>query len=268
MERSQPVGVFDSGVGGLTVVKEIIKILPYENIVYLGDTANVPYGGKSRQELIRIGRNIIEFFLEQGVKAVVAACNTSSSVSVPELRKLYPVPIVDVIGPGALDAADTTRSGRVGVIATEATVNSAAYTRHLRSLRPDVEVWEVACPRFVPLVEQGVLDGPEAEEAARQYLEPLRCRGIDTLILGCTHYPFLIPVIRRTLGDGVALVDPARATAQYLKTVLREQNMMNEGKENPRHRFLATGSQASFRVIGKLVPEIDLSEVTTIKLGR
>jgi len=268
LERYQPVGVFDSGVGGLTVVREIIKILPRENIIYVGDTANVPYGGKSPQELIRIGRNIMEFFLEQGVKAVVAACNTSSSVSVPELRRMYRVPIIDVVAPGALDAASTTRAGRIGVIATATTVASGAYTKHVKSHRPESEVWEVACPRFVPFVEQGALDGPEVEGAAREYLEPLRCRGIDTLIIGCTHYPFLVPVIRRILGDGVELVDPARATAWHLAAVLREHDMINEGHGEPQHRFFATGSLESFHMISKLVPEVDLSDVTRIKLER
>ncbi|ADI02803.1 MAG TPA: glutamate racemase [Syntrophothermus lipocalidus] len=268
MERAQPVGVFDSGVGGLTVVKEIIKRLPCENIIYIGDTANVPYGGKPPQELIRLGKNIIDFLINQGAKAVVAACNTSSSVSIPILRDMCPVPVIDVIVPGAANAAAVTRNGRVGVIATEATVKTGAYTRHIKALSPGISVYEVACPRFVPLVEQGVLEGDEVEEVANEYLQPLRRQGIDTLVIGCTHYPFLIPVIQKVMGKGVRLVDPAEETASRLRATLLERGLDNPGTTSPQYRFFATGSSESFFRVGKLLPEIDIRKVTTLKLER
>lgn len=268
MERTQPVGVFDSGVGGLTVVKEIIKRLPHENIIYVGDTANVPYGGKPPHELIRLGKNIIDFLIRQGVKVVVAACNTSSSVSLPVLRDIYDVPIIDVISPGAANAVAVTRNGRIGVIATEATVNSRAYTKHIKALSSDVSVYEVACPRFVSLVEQGHLDGDEVEAIAGEYLQPLRRQGVDTLVIGCTHYPFLVPIIHKIMGDKVQLVDPAEETASRLKAMLVEQRLDNQGNADPLHQFFATGPSDSFFRVGRLLPEVNIEKVTTLKLER
>lgn len=267
MENSRPIGVFDSGVGGLTVVKHIIENLPGESIIYVGDTANVPYGGKSTRELVRLGKNIIDFLIHRGVKAVVAACNTSSSISLPILRGFYDIPLLDVILPGARNAVSVTRNGKIGVIATQATVNSQAYTGHIQALEPGLEVYEVACPRFVPLVESGQFEGEEVEKTARLYLEPLIEYGIDTLVLGCTHYPFLAPVIRRVMGQGVSIVDPAFETVKYLQAALSAARLANQSGDKPSFMFYATGPTDSFFRAGKIISTLPISEVKSIEVG-
>jgi glutamate racemase len=249
--------VFDSGVGGLTVVRHILERLPAERVVYLGDTANVPYGGRSPRELVYLGRTIIDFLVGQGAKVVVAACNTSSSVSLPLLRECYPVTLLDVISPGACDAVQATRNKRVGVLATQTTVSSRAYTRHIQALDPAVSVFEVPCPQFVPLVEAGLLDGVEVEAIAASYVRPLLRRDIDTLVLGCTHYPFLAPVLKRLVGEEVTLVDPAEGTVRRLQQVLAEQNIASErASVQAPHRFYATGATDSFYKVGGMVAGI------------
>lgn len=210
-DRSLPIGVFDSGVGGLTVVAELRKRLPAESILYLGDTARLPYGTKSPETVLRYTRTTIRFLMERRVKAVVVACNTASALAVPHLD--IDLPLWGVIEPGAERAAAVS-AGRVGVIATESTVRSDAYAAALRRIRPELEVLSQACPLFVPLVEEGWTDDPVAEEVARRYLEPLLEAAIDTLVLGCTHYPLLRPVLSRVVGPEVRLVDSASAVAE------------------------------------------------------
>ncbi|NLU50410.1 MAG: glutamate racemase [Syntrophomonadaceae bacterium] len=266
MEDYKPIGVFDSGVGGLTVVKRIVEELPRESIIYVGDTAHVPYGGKSARELIRLGRNIIDFLQEQEVKVVVAACNTSSSVSLPVLRGLYRLPLLDVISPGARNAAAVTRNGKIGVIATQATVNSQAYTQHIKAINPSLEVYEAACPQFVPLVESGRLDGAEVEQVVRGYLGALLAKGVDTLVLGCTHYPFLAPVIDRVMGGGVTLVDPAEETVNQLRLTLLESGLANRGENPPEYQFFASGGVESFFKAGRLISSFRIDEVKPVQL--
>ncbi|MES1243538.1 MAG: glutamate racemase, partial [Acidobacteriota bacterium] len=198
------IGVFDSGVGGLTVVTALRRRLPRESILYLGDTARLPYGSKSPDTVTRYTRKNIDFLTERGVKAVVVACNTASALALPNLDPH--VPTWGVIEPGARKAAEVSR-GRVGVIATEATVRSDAYPKALRQLRPDLEILSRPCPLFVPLVEEGWHDDPITEQIAERYLRPLLDAGVDTLVLGCTHYPLLVPVLRRVAGPDVTLVD-------------------------------------------------------------
>jgi glutamate racemase len=207
----KPIGVFDSGVGGLTVVRALRAQLPGEAILYLGDTARLPYGTKSAATVRQYTRRNLEFLIARGVKAVVVACNTASALATSEDLQAA-VPVWGVVEPGAERAAAISR-GRVGVIATESTVRSDAYGQALRRCRPDLEVWSQACPLFVPLVEEGWQDDPVAEQVARRYLQPLVAAEIDTLVLGCTHYPLLAAVIRRIVGSGVELVDSAAAAA-------------------------------------------------------
>ncbi len=211
MSRTAPIGVFDSGVGGLTVVAALRRRLPEESILYLGDTARLPYGTKSPETVLRYTRTNVEFLLERRVKAVVVACNTASALAVPHLTP--PVPMWGVIEAGAERAAATS-AGRVGVIATESTVRSDAYAAALRRIRPELEVLSVACPLFVPLVEEGWHDDPITREVAERYLAPLLAASIDSLVLGCTHYPVLRPVLERVAGPGVALIDSASAVAE------------------------------------------------------
>ena len=243
------IGVFDSGVGGLTVVSALRRRLPGESILYLGDTARLPYGSKSPDTVTRYTRRNIEFLTDRGVKAVVVACNTASALALPNLD-MHEVPTWGVIEPGAVKAAQVSR-GRVGVIATEATVRSDAYPRALRAVRPDLEIVSQACPLFVPLVEEGWHDDPITEEVARRYLKPLLEAGIDTLVLGCTHYPLLVPVLQRVAGPDVTLVDSAEAVAEMVATGLHDRHL--EATQAAAHHFCVTDSGETFQRIARRI---------------
>lgn len=222
-----PLGVFDSGVGGLTVAREIMRQLPRERMIYFGDTARVPYGAKSRETVTRYSRQIAHFLLEKGVKAIVVACNTASALALEDIREEIPVPIIGVLRPGAKVAAETTRNGIIGVIATEATINSRLYTKTIQESNPEATVVGKACPLFVPLVEEGWLKDPITVAVARRYLEPMLKSGMDTLIMGCTHYPLLRSTLQGVLGDKVSLVNPAYETARSLRELLVESHLCN-----------------------------------------
>lgn len=240
------IGVFDSGVGGLTVVAALMRRLPRESILYLGDTARLPYGSKSEDTVTRYTRKNIEFLERRGVKAVVVACNTASALALPNLA--LHLPTWGVIEPGAEKAAATTR-GKIGVLATEATVRSDAYPRALLRLRPELEVLSRACPLFVPLVEEGWHDDEVAELVARRYLAPLLEARVDTLVLGCTHYPLLAPVLARIAGPEVALVDSARAIAESVAAGLEAAGLLTDRQSPPVHHFAVTDLNDSFRRI-------------------
>ncbi len=215
--KHRPIGIFDSGLGGLTVVKAIQKELPREKLVYFGDTARIPYGTKGPETIIHYARQIVRFLLKrEKVKAVVVACNTSSAWALKALRKEFNIPILGVIEPGAYAAVEATRNGKIGVIGTEGTVYSGAYPEAIRRLKPSLKVVARACPLFVPLVEEGKLSGPLAEAVAREYLKPLLKAGIDTLLLGCTHYPLLKRTLSKVSGPRVRIVDSADETARSL----------------------------------------------------
>jgi len=248
--QRQPIGVFDSGIGGLTVVKALIEELPSESIVYFGDTARVPYGTKSKSTIVRFSLENVKFLLRFGVKCIVIACNTSSSWALPTLRKYFKVPIVGVIRPGALAAVRQTKTRRVGVIGTTATIHSGAYETALHRLDPAVKVFSQSCPLFVPLVEEGWLNGSISLEVAERYLQPLMRQRIDTLILGCTHYPLLATTIQRVLGPRVALVDSARQTASEVRGVLLGSDTLCDRRAKPRYRFFVTDEPAHFNRIG------------------
>jgi len=246
----QPIGVFDSGIGGLTVVKALIEDLSSESIVYFGDTARVPYGTKSKSTIVKFSLENVEFLLRFGVKCIVIACNTSSSWALPTLRKYFKVPIIGVIRPGALAAVRQTRNKRIGIIGTNATIHSRAYEMAIHRLDPSVRVFSQGCPLFVPLVEEGWLNGAISRQVAAQYLRPLIRQRIDTLILGCTHYPLLAPTIRQVLGPHVALVDSARQTASEVRGVLLGANTLCERRVRPRYRFFVTDEPAHFSRVG------------------
>lgn len=224
MSDPRPIGVFDSGVGGLTVAAALQRRLPRERLLYLGDTARLPYGTKSAATVRRYTQVNLEFLERRGVKAVVVACNTASALALDDL--VAALPVWGVIAPGAARAAATTRNGRVGVIATESTVHSDAYGSALRGLVPDLEIWSQACPLLVPLVEEGWLEDPVTEEVARRYLEPLLAHGIDTLVLGCTHYPLIAPLLSRIAGERVVLVDSAAAVSDQVAAELAHCGML------------------------------------------
>lgn len=245
-----PIGVFDSGVGGLTVAREIMRQLPDERIVYFGDTARVPYGSKSKDTIIRYSRQIIRFLKTKQVKAIVVACNTASALALEEIRSEIDVPIIGVLKPGAKVAAEATANGKIGVIATESTIASQLYTKVIQSHLPQAQVLGKPCPLFVPLVEEGWMKDPVTVEVANRYLKPLKESGIDTLIMGCTHYPLLRSTIRQVMGEAVNLVNPAYETAIELKRLLGEMGLLNDGKDNfkdPVHEFFVSDAAEKFR---------------------
>lgn len=228
--KDLPIGVFDSGVGGLTVAREIMRQIPNERIVYFGDTARVPYGSKSRETVTKYSRQIVRFLKTQNVKAIVIACNTASAYALEQIEKEIEIPIIGVVKPGAVTAARATRNGKIGVIATEGTINSQIYTQYIKDLKGDVQVLGKACPLFVPLVEEGLLEDPVTDEIAQRYLSVLIDSGIDTLILGCTHYPLIRSTVGKVMGDKVTLVNPAYETAIELKHLLEEKSMLQDKK--------------------------------------
>jgi len=231
-DRNAPVGVFDSGVGGLTVAREIMRQIPEERIVYFGDTARVPYGSKSKDTIVRYSRQIIRFLKTKGVKAIVIACNTASAYALEAVQAECDIPVIGVINAGARAAVQATHNGKIGVIGTEGTVGSGIYTEVMKKLRPGIEVVGKPCPLFVPLVEEGLLHDSVTDEIASRYLSELKGKYIDTLVLGCTHYPLLRSTLRRLMGDEVTLVNPAYETAIELRELLKEQGL-NRLSEEP-----------------------------------
>jgi glutamate racemase len=256
----RPIGVFDSGVGGLTVAKELFRQLPNEDIIYFGDTARVPYGIKSRETVIRFSIENILFLLKQDVKLICVACNTVSSVALPEIKNHFRVPLVGVITPAVREAVYATQNKRVGVIGTKGTINSRTYENEIRQLDPEVNVTAVACPLFVPLVEEGWTKGNVVVDIVRKYLEPLKQARVDTVILGCTHYPLLKPVIEEIMGGGVALIDSAKQVAIEVKKILSGENMLNKKNHRGKHKFYVSDNPEWFsglakRFLGKSVPD-------------
>lgn len=225
-----PIGVFDSGVGGLTVVREIMRQIPKERIIYFGDTARVPYGSKSKETVTKYSEQIVRFLKTREVKAIVVACNTASAYALEEIEKELDIPIIGVVKPGAKTAAEVTINGKIGVIATEGTIQSKIYTKYIEELGVSARVIGKACPLFVPLVEEGLLEDPVTDEIAQRYLSGLIDSGIDTLILGCTHYPLIRSTVKKVMGEAVTLVNPAYETALELKQLLKEHHILQENK--------------------------------------
>jgi len=246
----KPIGVFDSGVGGLTVVKELIRQLPNEDIVYFGDTARVPYGIKSAKTIIRFSIENILFLLKHNVKLICIACNTVSSLALPIIKRHFRVPIVGVINPGAREAVYATQNRRVGVIGTKATIQSGSYEIEIRQLDPRIKISSMACPLFVPFVEEGWLSGDVVLSVAETYLMPLKKNHIDTLILGCTHYPLLKPVIRQVMGNRVVLIDSAKQVAVEVKKILSGEGLLNRNHTG-KHKFFVSDNPEWFSSVAK-----------------
>jgi glutamate racemase len=243
--KDRPIGVYDSGVGGLTVVRWLHQVLPQERIIYFGDTARVPYGGRPREELIRFSRQIVGFFRKQGAKFIIAACNTSSAAALPVVAEESDVPLMGVIRAGARGAVSVTKAKRIGVMGTQVTVESRAYTLAVKELEPDAAVYEQACPRLVPLIEAGHRDGEIVKGPLKEYLQPLLAREIDTLILGCTHYPYLLTSIKGLVGSDVEVVDPAEAAAREAEDRLKDLGLLS-GKKAGEDLFFVSGEPESF----------------------
>lgn len=267
-EREKPIGMFDSGVGGLTVAREVMRNIPNERIVYFGDTARVPYGGKSKETILRYSRQIVRFLEQQDVKAIVVACNTASAFALEDIQKELDIPMIGVVKPGAKVACETTRNNRIGVIGTRGTIASGLYTEFIRKIRPGAQVLGKACPLFVPLVEEGLLKDPVTVEMAARYLLELKAQDIDTLILGCTHYPLLRSVIQEVMGEGVTLVNPAYETALSLKELLRGEDLLSDlplPAENP-HRFYVSDAAESFRSFANSILPVDIENAQKIQI--
>jgi glutamate racemase len=250
VNRENPIGIFDSGIGGLTVLQKIIEALPRENTVYLGDTARAPYGSKSTEIVLRYSFENTSFLMEKDVKLVVVACNTSTAVALEQLRDKLKVAIIGVIEPGVKRALSASKKRKIGVIGTEATIQSGAYTKALKMEDPGVEVYSRACPMFVPLAEEGWTDNPVVEMTVRAYLESLRQSGIDTLILGCTHYPLLKKAIRKFMGSGVKLVDSAEEVAKNVGAILKRQSLERKSGRGC-HSFFVTDAPDRFIKVGR-----------------
>lgn len=262
----RPIGVFDSGVGGLTVLREIIEQLPFEDIVYFGDTARIPYGSKSPQTVIKFANQCASFLLSKEIKAIVIACNTASSVSIEDLKKNFDVPIIGVIQPGATGAIKATNNNKIGVIGTSGTIRSGAYQTKIRELNSKAEVIGIPCPLFVHLVEEGWEFSYIAELAAEKYLIELKEHEIDTLVLGCTHYPLLRYVLKKVMSNNVTLVNPAYETAKSLKTLLTENNMLNEGYKKPCYQYFVSDATEKFRRIGGNILKMEIENLEKIDI--
>ncbi len=245
------IGVFDSGVGGLTVVRALMERLPFENIVYFGDTARVPYGVKSVETIRGFAREITEFLLKKQVKMLIIACNTMAAVAHEEIVGISSVPVLNVIEAGASAAAEATRKGFVGVIGTPATINSNAYPRAIHRCDPGIRIFSQACPLFVPLVEEGWLDHPVTRMTAREYLQCVTCNDIDTLVLGCTHYPLLKPMLQEVVGSGITLVDSAQSMAEETARTLTQMDLWNPAAVQPDYQFFVTDVPLRFQAIGE-----------------
>jgi glutamate racemase len=265
MNRESPIGVFDSGIGGLTVFKAVSEILPEENLVYLGDTARVPYGPRSAETITRYSLECADFLMRRDIKILVVACNTVSATSLAVIRESIPVPVIGVIEPGARAAVAATRNKRVGVIGTEATISSSAYMKAIKALDPDIEVTGLACPLFVPLAEEGWTDCDIARLAAKRYLAPLGAKGVDTLVLGCTHYPLLRRVIGEVMG-GASIVDSAVETGKALREALLGGPPLRTGGGKGFHRFFVTDSTVKFKTLGGRFLGEDISEIERVKI--
>ena len=266
-KKMAPIGVFDSGVGGLTVAREISRQLPYENIVYFGDTARVPYGSKSQNTIIRFSEQIIRFLRTKQVKAIVIACNTASALALDAVKDEFDLPIIGVVIPGARAAVEATTNGKVGVVGTEATVQSGMYTKVIQGMNPKIEVIEKACPLFVPLVEEGFKEHIVTREIIEYYLESMRNTDIDAMILGCTHYPLLRSKIREYMGDKIQIVNPAYETAMDLKR-LEEKEMANDEttEHHSEYSFYVSDAAEKFRKFANTVMPFDVPTTNVVNI--
>lgn len=269
MSSSSPIGVFDSGVGGLTVVKEIMRQLPGEQIIYFGDTARVPYGNKSKETVLAYSRQIVHFLMSKNVKVIVVACNTASAFALETLMQEVPVPMIGVVAPGAEAAAAATKNNRIGVIATRGTIGSGVYEALLKETNPKIQVFAKACPLFVPLVEEGLTNDPVTVEIAKRYTAGLLDKNIDTLVLGCTHYPLIRRLIQQVVGEGITLVNPAYETAKSLAILLKNHQLPAPAGGEPHthaHTFYVSDSEEQFKSFANSILPCEMIETKDVHL--
>jgi glutamate racemase len=267
MSNDLPIGMFDSGVGGLTVLREVMTQLPHESTVYFGDTARVPYGSKSRDVIARFSEEICQFLVQEKVKMIVVACNTASSYALPTLRSKFNIPIIGVIGPGAQAALKTTQTRRVGVIGTEGTIESQAYSEAIHALNPLIEVFGQACPLIVPLVEEGWLEKPVAKEIVKEYLTPLLGHNIDAMVLGCTHYPLLKNLLHDVAGPKIQLIDSAHETARVVAQQLQQDHLECSQSIPVVRRFYVSDAPEKFEKTGRRFLGQDIPTVKLVDIG-
>lgn len=258
---TRAIGVFDSGLGGLTAVKQLMNVLPNEDIVYFGDTGRVPYGTRSPQTITKYVMQDINFLMTFNLKMIVVACGTASTVALPVLKDMVDIHMTGVVDEAALCAVNNSKNKKIGVVATPATIKSGAFSKKIESINPDVEVFSNACPLFVPLVENGHFDTKVAELVVEEYLEELKNKGIDTLILGCTHYPLLRGVIGRYMGDSVKLIDVGEAAAQHVMRYLKENDMQNESTHEPQYSYFVSDSVDNFANLGGMFLQQEIGEM-------
>jgi glutamate racemase len=266
MEKEKPIGVFDSGIGGMSVMKQLISAMPNEDIVYFGDTARVPYGSKSNATVVEYSMQIAKFLANKNIKALVVACNTVSSIALPSLRQKYNIPIIGVIEPGAEFALRETKTGRIGVIGTRATIANNAYSKSILKRNPKVEVFEKACPLFVPLAEEGWLKHKAVYDIAEEYLKELRDLNIDTLVLGCTHYPILREVIQEVIGKDVKLVDSGVTTAEVVREEIDRIGFLTNSNSMGNQRIFVTDINPNFKDVAELFLGMKLKEIDKVDL--
>lgn len=248
--KSNPIGIFDSGLGGLTVAKSIHNLMPSENIIYFGDTARVPYGSKSPETVIKFSVEIVNFLMSHQVKMIVVACNTSSAYAIETIKKISDVPVTGVIEPGVLNAVTITKNNKIGIIGTTATINSNIYSNKIRQKNPKLKVYSIACPLFVPVVEEGWIKKNLTSEIIKEYLKTLKTAKIDTLILGCTHYPLLKNKIMKFFDDDISIIDSGKVTAEYINKMLSEKNLLNDNEERGELSFFVSDMPHKFSELG------------------
>lgn len=268
--NNAPIGVFDSGLGGLTVAREIMRNLPRERIVYFGDTARVPYGNKSKPTVVRYSRQIVRFLMQQEIKAIVIACNTATALAIEEVKEEAGIPVIGVVEPGAVTAAAVTKNKQVGVIATRATTSTNAYAKAIHRIDPEINVISEACPLLVPLAEEGWIHDRITDEIIMRYLDDLLEHDIDTLILGCTHYPLFRSEIRKLVGDKITLVNPAYETAKELERMLAARTLANEEPMNPDdpypYRFFVSDEAERFTEFANSILPVDVKNARIIPI--
>jgi len=265
-DKQKPIGVFDSGIGGLTVVKRLASTLPNENIIYFGDTARVPYGSKSNSTVIEYSIQDTRFLLQKNVKAIIVACNTASSIAIPDLRKIFDIPIIGMIEPGSRMALKKSRNNKIGVIGTRATVNNLAYSSEIKKMNDNAEVFEKPCPLFVPLAEEGWVNHKATFEIAEEYLRELRSLGIDTLVLGCTHYPILSEVIQKVIGSSVTLIDSGVASSELIKSQLEKLDLLSDAVTVGSQEYYVSDIPVKFKEVAELFLGKEIDHVHKVDL--
>ncbi|MGL5440260.1 MAG: glutamate racemase [Filifactoraceae bacterium] len=269
LDTNRAIGVFDSGLGGLTVLDEIMKLLPNENIVYFGDTARVPYGPRSSETITKYTFQSINFLLENNIKAIVIACNTASARSLTKAQERYNIPIIGMIEPGAKAACELTKNNHVGVIGTVGTINSKAYESEIKCINNNIEVYSKACPLFVPIAEEGWADSKIGYLTAVEYLSEFKNHKIDSLVLGCTHYPIFIKTISKVLeGEGITLVNPAKEAAKELKNLLKVKKLENQSGDKPEYKYYVSDMPEKFVEIGKNFLNIELNNISLVEISK